>query len=157
MAHAPHSFRAINVFIQHTRYEIVFVLRWELVAMCSGAQKVTGVLWFREQLPQNMTRVGRDGPTDSLVCIVGHVSDGLSITREEPFSAEPQYKSFHKRREKVQQQHVSFVIQHLTGWNVIRVEKTMNGGGFFRRNNFRRLLGIYSEFYHTRTCRLQVS
>src|SRR6218665_3911523 len=35
MAHAPHSFRAINVFIQHTRYEIVFVLRWELVAMCS--------------------------------------------------------------------------------------------------------------------------
>src|SRR6218665_142884 len=62
MPHAPHSFRAINVFIQHTRYEVVFVLRWELVAMCSGAQKITGVLWFGEQLPQNMTRVGRDGP-----------------------------------------------------------------------------------------------
>src|SRR6218665_3770853 len=73
MAHAPHSFRAINVFIQHTRYEIVFVLRWELVAMCSGEQKITGVLWFREQLPHNMTRVGRDGPKESLVCIAGHV------------------------------------------------------------------------------------
>src|SRR6218665_3447350 len=84
MAHAPHSFRAINVFIQHTRYEIVFVLLWELVAMCSGAQKITGVLWFREQLPQNMTRVGRDGPKESLVCSAGQVSNGLSISREEP-------------------------------------------------------------------------
>src|SRR6218665_673978 len=82
MAHAPHSFRAINVFIQHTRYEIVFVLRWELVAMCSGAQTITGVLWFGKQLPQNMTRVGRDGPKQSLVCIAGQASNGLSITRE---------------------------------------------------------------------------
>src|SRR6218665_3633071 len=94
MAHAPHSFRAINVFIQHMRYEIVFVLRWELVAVCSGAQKITGVLWFGEQLPQNMTRVGRDGPKESLVCIAGQVSNGLSITREEPSSAEPPDKSF---------------------------------------------------------------
>src|SRR6218665_3221069 len=94
MAHAPHSFRAINVFIQHTRYEIVFVLRWELVAMCSGAQKITRVLWFGEQLPQNMTRVGRDGPKESLVYIAGQVSNGLSITREEPSSAEPLDKSF---------------------------------------------------------------
>src|SRR6218665_836351 len=94
MAHATHSFRAINVFIQHTRYEIVFVLRWELVAMCSGAQKITAVLWFGEQLPQNMTRVGRDGPEESLVCIAGQVSNGLSITREEPSSAEPPDKSF---------------------------------------------------------------
>src|SRR6218665_2309917 len=94
MAHAPHSFRAINVFIQHTRSEIVFVLRWELVAMCSGTQKITGVLWFGEQLPQNMTRVGRDGPKESLVCIAGQVGNGLSITREEPSSAEPPDKSF---------------------------------------------------------------
>ena len=49
-----------------------------------GAQNITGVLGFREQLPQNMTRVGRDGPEESLVCIVDLVSDGLSITREEP-------------------------------------------------------------------------
>src|SRR6218665_3141148 len=81
MAHAPHSFRAINVFIQHARYEIVFVLRWELVAMCSGAQKITGVLWFGQQLSQNMTRVGRDGPEESLVCFACQVSNGLSITR----------------------------------------------------------------------------
>src|SRR6218665_2572951 len=83
MAHAPHSFRAINVFIQHTRYEIVFVLHWELVAMCSGAQEITGVLWFGEQPPQNMTRVSRDGPKEFLVCIAGQVSNGMSITREE--------------------------------------------------------------------------
>src|SRR6218665_3022669 len=82
MAHAPHSFRAINVFIQHRRYEIVFVLHWELVAMCSGVQKITGVLWFGKQLPQNMTRVGHDGPEESLVCIAGQVSNGLSITRD---------------------------------------------------------------------------
>src|SRR6218665_1559515 len=94
MAHAPHSFRAIRVFIQHTRYEIVFVLRWELVAMCSGGQKITGVLWFGEQLPQNMTRVGHDGPKEALVCIAGQVSNGLSITREEPSYAEPRDKSF---------------------------------------------------------------
>ena len=53
MAHAPHSFRAINVFIQHTRYEIVFVLHWELVAMCSGAQKIAGVLWFGKHVLYN--------------------------------------------------------------------------------------------------------
>src|SRR6218665_2887553 len=94
MAHAPHSFRAINVFIQHMRYEIVFVLRREFVAMCSGAQKITGVLWFGEQLPQNMTRVGRDGPKESLVCIDGQLSNGLSISREEPSSAAPPDKSF---------------------------------------------------------------
>ena len=33
-------------YITYTRYEIVFVLRWELLAMCSGAQKITGVLWL---------------------------------------------------------------------------------------------------------------
>jgi len=32
----------------------VFVLRREFVAMSSGVQKITGVLRFREQLPQNM-------------------------------------------------------------------------------------------------------
>src|SRR6218665_2833339 len=94
MAHAPHSFRAINVFIQHTRYEIVFVLRWELVAMCSGAQTITGVLWFGEQLPQNMTRVGRDGPKESLGCSAGQVSNRMSVSPEEPSSAEPPDKSF---------------------------------------------------------------
>src|SRR6218665_2532402 len=93
MAHAPHLFRAINVFIQHTRYDIVFVLRWELVAMCSGAQKITGVLWFGKQLPQNMTQVGRDGPKESLVCIAGQASNTLSITREEPSSREQPDKS----------------------------------------------------------------
>src|SRR6218665_2551925 len=94
MAHAPHSFRAINVFIQHTRYEIVFVLRWELVAMCSGAQKITGVLWFGEQPPEDMARGGRDGPGGSFVRHPGQVSNGLSITREKPSSAEPPDKSF---------------------------------------------------------------
>src|SRR6218665_1943900 len=97
MAHAPPSFRTINVFIQHARYEIVFVLRWELVAMCSGAKKITGVLWFGQQLSQDMTRVGRDGPEESLVCFACQVSNGLSITREEPSSAEtaePPDKSF---------------------------------------------------------------
>ena len=62
--------------------------------MCSGAQKITGVLWFGEQLPQNMTRVGREGPKESLVCIAGQASNRLSITREEPSSAEPADKSF---------------------------------------------------------------
>ena len=52
--------------------------------MCSGAQIITGVLGFREQLPQSMSRVGCDGPKQSLVCIIGHVSEGLGITREEP-------------------------------------------------------------------------
>src|SRR6218665_2045648 len=41
-----------------------------------------------------MTRGGRDGPKESLVCIAGQVSNGLSITREEPSSAEPPDKSF---------------------------------------------------------------
>jgi len=62
--------------------------------MCSGVQNITSVLVFSEQLSQNMTRVGRDGPKQSLVCIVGHVSYGLSITRKEPSSAEPPDKSF---------------------------------------------------------------
>ena len=40
-----------------------------------------------------MARVGRDGPKESVVCIVGHVSDGLSITGEEPSLAELPDKS----------------------------------------------------------------
>ena len=59
-----------------------------------GAQNITGVLGVREQLPKKMTRVGRGGPKESLVYIVGHASDGLSITREEPSSAETPEKSF---------------------------------------------------------------
>jgi len=56
--------------------------------MCSEAQIIAGVLELRKQLPQNVTRVGRDDPKESLICIVGHVSDGLSITREELSPAE---------------------------------------------------------------------
>jgi len=65
------------VFIQHAWYKIVFVLRRELVAMVSRVQIITGVLGFREQLPQSMSRVGCDGPKQSLVCIIGHVGEGL--------------------------------------------------------------------------------
>src|SRR6218665_1777107 len=75
-------------------HEVVFVLRMEFVVMCSGEQIITGVIGLRKQLPQNMARVGRDGPKESLVCIVGHVSNGLSIPLEEPSSAEPPDKSF---------------------------------------------------------------
>ena len=41
-------------FYIYTRYEGVFILRRDLVAMCSGAQIIAGVL--RKELPQNMTR-----------------------------------------------------------------------------------------------------
>ena len=85
MAHAPHSVLTIHVFIQHARYKVVFVLCRELVAMCSRAHIVNlGLLRFRKQLPQSMTWVGRDGPKESLVSVIGLVGEGLSIPREEP-------------------------------------------------------------------------
>jgi len=41
----------------------MFILRRELVSMCLRAHIITGVLQFRKKLSQDITRVGRDGPT----------------------------------------------------------------------------------------------
>ena len=62
--------------------------------MCSWASIITSVLGFREEMSQNMTRVGCCGPIQSLVCIIGHAGEGLGILRKEPAPAQPADKVF---------------------------------------------------------------
>src|SRR6218665_266663 len=85
----------------------------ELVAMCSWASIITSVLGFREEMSQNMTRVGCCGPIQSLVCIIGHAGEGLGILRKEPAPAQPADKVFpvcffrgRRRRREVEEEEV---------------------------------------------------